>query len=308
MDYESFHKQRLLRHARTCAAALRESELVLGVIVGGSVAHGGADRESDLDILVVVRQLPEPEVRVAWLSGIMQRDVDATKLPAIEESRLDEFVWPKDDPEQWMPPGGGLMYVTQAEVTEWPQRVGEVLTRVMERDDPERTTRIEEHLADLAHGIILHDPRSLLSRSQQRLSEYPGSARAQLINYHWHRAEIAINEDVQRSVWRRDFLHAYDRRAEGVRHLVRMLFAMNRRYYRKAKGLERLLGTFPACPPDAWARLVSGLAEPDHMRGAAMLLGLAGDIIDLIEPPEILERREHWRELCNSWARQYGIG
>jgi len=37
------------------------------------------------------------------------------------------------------------------------------------------------------------------------------------------------------------------------------------------------------------------------------LLKHAGEVIDLIEPPDLLERRDHWRELCRGWAQEYDI-
>ena len=104
-----------------------------------------------------------------------------------------------------------------------------------------------------------------------------------------------------------DYEHAYDRRVEDVRHLVRMLFAMNRRYFRKAKALDRLVAGFGKCPESFWRRLLDGLGEQDHMRAGAKLLALAGEMIDLIEPPELLERREHWRAICSRWAEEYGV-
>jgi hypothetical protein len=108
-------------------------------------------------------------------------------------------------------------------------------------------------------------------------------------------------------MWRGDLVHAYDRRVEGARHLIRMLFAMNRRYFRKAKSLHRLFPDFRACPPDAWQRLVDGLGEPDPMRGGAVLLALAANVIRLLDPPEVLEGRDHWLEVCRGWTEQYAI-
>jgi len=311
MDYESLHKERLLRHARDYVAAIGEHDAIIGIIVGGSPAHGGVDRESDVDMLLIVEKLPTPDLRADWLGRIVARDVTAADLPPTEDRKWDEFhvPGPKIDPEQWGEGGvgGGLFYFTQAEVERDLNRVAELLVAFIGRDELERPSHFEEYLADLAHGIILHDPRGLLARWQEMLSRYPESARERLINYHWKRAEIAINEDLQRAVWRSDFLHAYDRRVEGVRHLVRMMFAMNRRYFRKGKGLERLLGTFEKCPQNTWERLLKALREPDHMRAAAMLLALAGDVIDLVERPDLLEGRQHWRNLCAEWAREYEV-
>lgn len=304
MDYECHHRQRLLEHAERIVDVLRGDGLVKGIMAAGSLAHGGTDRESDVDLLVIVGELPGVEARAAWLGDITGRPVDAAGLTGTEEREWDEFHWPKDEPEQWMGTGGGLFYFTQSEVEEAVNRTHELIVASIGRDRPETAGHLEYLLPDLAQGVVLHDPGGLLASCQQQLSRYPDSARAQLINYHWHRAEIAINEDVQRAVWRSDFLHAYDRRVEGVRHLVQMLFAMNRRYFRKTKGLEHTLSTFRRCPPNAWARLLAAMEEGDHLR-AAMLLAFAGEMIDLIEPPDLLKGREHWRELCAHWAQEH---
>ena len=305
MNYECRHRQRLLKHAERIVGVLREDGLIKGVMAGGSLAHGGTDRESDVDLLVVVEELPKAETRAAWLGGITGEPVNAADLTNTEEREWDEFHWPKDEPQQWMGTGGGLFYLTRSEIEEAVRRTHELLVASIGRDRPETAGHLEYLLPDLAHGVVLHDPDGLLATCQQQFARYPDSARAQLINYHWHRAEIAINEDVQRAVWRSDSLHAYDRRVEGVRHLVQMLFAMNRRYFRKTKGLEHTLSTFECCPPNAWVRLLSAMEERDHLRAAAMLLALAGEMIDLLEPPDLLERREHWRELCAHWAQEH---
>jgi hypothetical protein len=306
--YEEYHRERLLRHAREYARAFQDHELVTGVIAGGSLSHGGTDRESDVDLLVIVEQLPDVETRAAWLAAITGKPCEPTSLSGTEERKWDEFHGPKDDPEQWMGTGGGLFYFTEAEIEGDLNRVGELLTGFMGRDELERPSHIEEYLADLAHGIVLYDPGGFVAGCQERLADFPEGARRELINYHWMRTEIAINEDLQRAVWRDDLVHAYDRRVEGARHLVRMLFAMNRRYFRKAKGLDRVFSQFSACPAEAWRRLVNGLREPDPMKGAATLMALAGDAIRLIEPPEALERRDHWLWVCDEWTRNHGDG
>ena len=308
MDYEAFHTNRLLRYARSWSALIQDHDLITGIIAGGSLAHGGADRESDVDLLIVVQALPDVDLRASWLTRITGNTVNSNDIPPTEERKWDEFRVPRDDPEQWMGTGGGLFYFTRAEIERDMSRVADLLVAFIGRDELERPSHLEEYLADLAHGTILYDPHHLLAGWQATLSHYPESARVRLINYHWKRAEIAINEDIQRSVWRSDFLHAYDRRIEGIRHLIRMLFAMNRRYFRKGKGLEDLLPTFRNCPDSTWERLLAAFGEQDHMRAVAVLMALAGEMIDLLHPPDLLERHHHWRDLCTSWAREYGIG
>jgi hypothetical protein len=305
-NYERFHKERLLEHARRCAAAFQHHDWVTGIVAGGSVSHGGTDRESDIDLLVTVLQLPDRETRASWLSAITGKPCDPAALHGTEERKWDEFHGMKDDPEQSLGTGGGLFYFTEEEINRDLARVDELLTGFIGRDELERPSHTEEYLADLAHGLVLYDANGFVAACQKRLAAYPEAARARLINYHWQRAEIAINEDLQRAVWRDDLVHAYDRRVEGARHLIRMLFAMNRRYFRKAKSLKRLFPHFPACPPHAWEQLVEGLREPDPMKGGATLMTLAGEIIRLVAPPETLERRDHWLSLCDEWTKNHG--
>lgn len=304
-DYENSHRNRLLEHARNVALAFDGHGLVSGAILAGSPSHGGADRESDLDILAIVKRLPDRATRAAWLSSIMGKTVDAESLAGTKGRRWDEFQGPKDDPEQWMGTGGALLYFTEGEIERDLKRLDELLTGFIGRDELEGPRHIEEYLADLAHGIVFYDADGFVAECQRLLADYPETARARLINHHWHFAEIAIHEDLQRAVWREDWVHAYDRRVEGSRHLIRMLFAMNRRYFRKAKSLHRLFPQFPACPRRAWERLVEGLREPDPMRGAAVLLTLAADIIRLVDPPQALQRREHWLRVCDGWSEDH---
>lgn len=306
-DYEERHRERLLQHARNAASAFQDHDLVSGIVVGGSPSQGGADRESDFDMLVIVKQLPAVETRGAWLTSVTGKHVDPSSLTGTEERKWDEFGGPKDEPEQWMGTGGGLFYFTEDEISRDLSRIAELLVAFTGRNELERPSHIEEYLADLAHGVVLYDAAGFVTECRRQLADYPETARIHLINYHWRRAEIALNEDLRRAVWRADLVHAYDRRVEGTRHLIRMLFAVNRRYFRKAKSLHRLLPSFGACPPRTWERLIEGLRETDPMRGAAILLALAAEMIALIEPPDAIEGRDHWLWVCNRWAEEYGI-
>jgi len=309
MDYEYSHSERLTQHAREFVSLFAGHPSVSGVLLGGSPAHGGVDADSDIDLLVVVDALPTAARRADWLTRITGRAVEPSSLAATTEKKWDEFhtPGPKLYPDQWRGGvGGGLFYFTQGQVNRDMERVAELLTGFIGRDELERPSHIEEYLADLAHGIVLHDPNGFLADCQRRLAEYPESARTRLINYHWRRVEIAINEDLQRALSRDDLVHAYDWRIEGARHLIRMLFAMNRRYFRKAKSLHRLFPRFDVCPSRTWDRLVDGLRDPDPMSGAATLMTLAGEIIRLIDPPEVLERRDHWLWVCCEWTKNYG--
>ncbi|MBU0607772.1 MAG: nucleotidyltransferase domain-containing protein, partial [Armatimonadetes bacterium] len=147
MEYEACHRDRLLKHARRCASALQDDELVVGVLAGGSLAHGGTDRESDIDLFVIVRRLPSVETRARWLSAITGQGVDRQQLSGTDGRTWDEFDGPRDEPEQWMGSGGGLLYFTQEQIEHDMTRVAELLTAF--------SSRMDEYLADLAHGVVL---------------------------------------------------------------------------------------------------------------------------------------------------------
>lgn len=80
--------------------------------------------------------------------------------------------------------GGGLFYFTEAEILRDLERADELRLSFIDRDELERPSHIEERLADLAHGVILHDPAGFAAACQNRLAQYPESARVRLTNYH----------------------------------------------------------------------------------------------------------------------------
>ena len=98
MDYQSFHRERLLTHTREYVSAIQGDDLSSGSIAGGSLAHGGTDRESDVDMLVIAKELPKVERRASWLSAITGHKVDPSSLSGTEERTWDEFHGQKDDP------------------------------------------------------------------------------------------------------------------------------------------------------------------------------------------------------------------
>lgn len=171
MDYESSHRERLLRHARNYASSIQDDHLIMEVIVGGSLPHGGTDRESDTHMLAVVRDLPAVERPASRLTTITGEKVESASLSDTKARKWHEFCGPKDDLEQWgRGTGGGLFYFTEAEILRDLERADELRLSFIGRDELERPSHIEEHLADLAHGVILYDPTGFAAACQNRLA------------------------------------------------------------------------------------------------------------------------------------------
>lgn len=91
IDYESSHRERLLRHARNYASSIQDDHLIMEVIVGGSLPYGGTDRESDIDMLVIVGDLPVVERRASRLTTITGEKVESASLSDTKARKWHEL-------------------------------------------------------------------------------------------------------------------------------------------------------------------------------------------------------------------------
>jgi predicted nucleotidyltransferase len=188
--------------------AERLPPLAREVVLTGSTSRGVADEHSDIELLVVVEELPPL----------------AECVRAAEEAGLEEV-------GTWTPPGapaywsGGLLAGEFAELIWWPrayveQRIDDILAADAFEHQRLRTAEA------LVHGTPLRSGGAL-ARWRERLAVYPDALASRVIDdaaEAWHdlpRSSLGMLRDGDRLVLARQLVED----AEGV---LRILFALNR--------------------------------------------------------------------------------
>jgi len=237
-------------------------ELGREVAATGSVGSGLADKYSDLELLFLVEEPPAQAQVRTWLETVGATDI----LVGAEDS--DVWAWARLEGVE-LDPYWGRLARAEAEVDAIVagraiahDRLA--LAYVLTHCVPLRTEGAVELLANrLVYPDIL--PRLLIEDAVsgwQIPSAERGSAR------------------------RNDRLRVESRLVYDAQHLLRIVFALNRRWEPpRWKWLAHHIEGLSLAPPRLEERLVRALLEPDSVAAMRSMLELARDVLALV-PPE----------------------
>lgn len=228
------------------------------VAVVGGVGRGIAVPGADLQLAFWSAELPEPAACQRWLDDVEAKDVASTE-------RYLTFRWE----DTWVE----TAWRTHAETTEL---IGRLLEAEVE--DHDQLALANEILAAIPLYVGGH-----LIGWQERLREYPAPLAARLI------------DGCLRQVW--SLPHAVDARftpvppggrlrhadrlAGDLQNVLRILFALNRRWEPDWRWLEDELPRLEAAPSELGDRVDAIIAERDTINAARALLMLADDTLAL---------------------------
>jgi len=244
---------------------------IVAVSLGGSHARGNARPDSDLDL---------------GLAYDVARPFDLTALNALcrdlDDSGTAEATppggWgPWVDGGAWLTVGGQRVDFIYRELGRVEKSVEDALAgRVSLHAQPLHPHGIHGHhyAAELASGVILHDPAGRLERSRVRLGGYPAAlAEALEAVYSWHPALWLSG--MEKGLKRGDLHYAQGCAYQAVMALVQLLCARERAWLLNEKGAVALAGALPGAPPRFEARVNAALTalDMDALRGLAAELG-----------------------------------
>ena len=226
--------------AREVADALPAA--VEDVVLTGSTSRGTADELSDVELLVVVAELPPLEacVRAAESAGL--REV-TTWAPA-------------EAPVYW---SGGFVEDEFVELIWWSREYVDERVRAIaaaEIVDPHRLKTAEA----LVHGIALRGDG--LGTWQSQLAVYPDLLAERIVEdaaTTWHevpRSELTLLRPGERLV-------LVQRLVEDAENVLRLVFALNRTWQQGWKHLATVLEPLPLQPKGLAARIDAALAGGD---------------------------------------------
>lgn len=248
--------------ARRIAEPLRAVEGVEAIVLGGSVARGQADLNSDLDIFVFCRDYPSEETRraaIAHVEGARWRQHDRRAHGVLrdcfhaDDARVDlEF-----------------MLVSSFEAT-----LREVL---IELD----TTRWKQaRLGGLRDSQTLHDS-DLLGAWRQQVEAYPDALQQAVVEAYLVMDPLWVPEIYARK--RGDLLYLSEAICRVANGMLGVLSGLNRRYEQNEyKRLDRLIANFEHSPADLAQRLDAVLVG-HPLDGVAAMEQLMEEMFVLVE-------------------------
>jgi hypothetical protein len=143
----------------------------------------------------------------------------------------------------------------------------------------------------LEHGIGLRSD-GRLAEWQRRLQRYPDMLAAKLIETALSRWVGYPPEAYLNIVRRPDRLPLERNLVEASELILRLLFALNRRWEPSWKRIALLVEPLPLKPERVAERIEEALLEPQPVRALGRLLELAREVVDLVEQPDVATARD----------------
>jgi Domain of unknown function (DUF4037) len=142
----------------------------------------------------------------------------------------------------------------------------------------------------LQHGVTLRTAGRLVVW-QRRLETYPEELRARLIETALNRWTSYVPEAYLNIVHRPDRLTLERNLVEASDLVLRMLFALNRRWEPSWKRIPDLIDALPLKPDRTAEWIEAALLEPDAPRALRMMLELARDALDPVDDIDLAAAR-----------------
>jgi Domain of unknown function (DUF4037) len=243
------------------------------VVLTGSVSQGVADAGSDLEFLLVVPRLPSSMVAEAW-----------TRTAGVE-------------PTSWWE-SAELVYVAGSVPDTSVELIWLAGAKIEALLEAAFAGRLVDHarlrsLEALEHGVPLRGGRRLRSW-QQQLRAYPDELREALVREavdDWGGYAVAA---YTRQAWRNDRYSSARVVLEVTDDVLRLLFALNRRWEPSWKRIPEAVAPLPLKPDCTAKRIEAALAASDPRLALLTIFELARDAVTLATPEFDLSRAQAW--------------
>jgi hypothetical protein len=243
---------------------------VTTVGVAGSVAHGYADRSSDLDLAVFWTEPPTTKERRDIITRA--RGTRGPRLPSAKEKG-----WWSDTYEVC-----GITIDVRHLTVEASERI---LADVLERYD--LSLYKQQHLATLLSALPLSDP-SVLTLWQSRALVYPHNLSVAMVRAY---LKLPAGRMQHLLAERNDLLLLYDSLCLIEKRILLVLMGLNHIYYPGWRWMDRLIAQMPLAPAQLAPRFqqVFGIVSIDPLASVYQLHDLVEETFRLVENhlPEI---------------------
>jgi len=254
--------------------AISSCDKVLGIGQTGDINAPLVPGKSDIDMFVICTEVPSKEEREA-----LYKDLEAY-VSEISMNVANGGIWGYGD--IFMCQGIDIMpmYFTIAEMKDY---LEEVLTgKHLEREG--RFYPIGR-LASIETLNVLYEKDKAWSNIIARVREYPLELfKAWYGAQHW---QILDEEDLGRSLLRKEVLFYHQVLEESIDHMLQALYAINRCYFPSRKRTAQAIATFEHKPADFTERLLdivrTSVNEEDIEHSVYELKKLGKEVLELGE-------------------------
>jgi predicted nucleotidyltransferase len=244
-------------------AAGHADEAADEVVLTGSVSRGLADEGSDVELLLVVPRLPQLTVAEVW--------VVAAGIEPTSPWESAELVYV-----------AGRVQDTSVELIWFEEATIEALLEAAFAGQLVDHARLRS-LEALEHGVALRGGRRLHAW-QERLQAYPDELREALVRDSVDDWGGYTVDAYLRQAWRNDRYSNTRVVLEVTDDVLRLLFALNRRWEPSWKRIPELLAPLLLKPDPAAERIEAALAASDPRLALLTIFELARDAVALVGP------------------------
>jgi hypothetical protein len=262
---DDFTKE-IRRLARRVAAVYRRHTEPRAILLVGTGATGGADRFSDLEMLLYYDDVPREDTLAAARRELQGKNLKGTLSDEGYSERYDV--------------GGIHCQLGHAIIGPWEREIARVV------DDLELDAALVKELSGLFEGLPLHGDE-LVGQWRERAA-YTERLQRAMIEKHWnffpwwyYQEKLGLRDA---TIWRHDVL------VQSAYNIAGVLAALNRVYFStfEFKRVHRFVQLLPISPPNLYERL-EALFQTNAEESTAELERLIADTQTLVA--------QHFRDL-----------
>lgn len=279
MIQEGSESLKRLLLARRIADSYKQIRGISSVAVGGSTAIGSAYVGSDLDMWSTYSKLPDPQETQEITRKLLEKHNNEPQPNYVMHGHVNAFRL------------DGIDVIIMLGDNDSLQQVPDKLDQLMGTPD-------EQFVAEYYYMVVLHDPKGVWKQIKARLSDYPTDIGAKIILTKLEELVRIVKDKIPKALTTGNVFFASELKVASLDEYLRLLFALNKLYYKRLIDVGVLLSQLEVMPNACKQRLITCAREDSLSKVRGMVLNLVKDTLPLIETvyPSI-DLSESYRQL-----------
>ena len=256
--------------AKSVAAKYQEIAGIDMICVGGSTAIGNAYSKSDVDMWATYSQLPSSTERQNIVHKLIEEYGNEPQPRYATEGRGDSLRIDGIDVH--------IILGHNDEFLQLPKNREEVMG-----------TPYEVGIADFFDSVVLYDSKGIWKQVETELEDYPVNIGIRIIGENLDKIITVLQDDMQKAIMTQSSFLVLEVQGPSLERFLRILFALNKRYYRRLRDISAVISGLKILPRDCELRLKAYAKEKFPSEMHIILFGLVNDTLPLIKEsyPEI---------------------
>ena len=264
MNQKENESSRRLQLAKFVAEKYKQITGIDLIAVGGSTALRNAYSKSDIDMWATYSELPSVE----------ERQKIVCKL--IEE-------YGNEPQPKWVTRGQGDSFLIDGVDVHIVLGHNNDILQVPDNREQVMGTPHEAGISEYYDSVVLYDAKGLWRQVKAKLDDYPVSIGEKIINENLNKIITILQDDMLKAVMTQNIFLILEVQVLSLEAFLRILFALNKRYYRRLRDISAVISDFKIAPKDCELHLKAWAKEQSPSRIRAILLNLVKDTLPLIK-------------------------